>query len=68
MNAQIPAKILSLDDVVEKFHVSKSYLYKVTMRREVPFFRLGRKVFFDEAEISAWFFRKARVEAIGASK
>ena len=55
-NSLLAAKnVLTLDDVVYLTGISKSYLYKLTCAKEIPFYRpSGKQMYFDRAEIENW--------------
>ena len=46
--------VLTLEDVCLLTGISKSAIYKLTSGREIPFFKKGKFVFFDRAEIELW--------------
>jgi excisionase family DNA binding protein len=51
-------EVLSLDDVAHYTGLSKSYLYKLTHRREIPFSKPnGKTLYFPKKEIDAWLLR-----------
>ena len=58
--------LISLDDASQLLGVSKSYLYKKTSAKALPFYRVGRRVYFDRDELTTWFLSRARVESITA--
>lgn len=48
-------EVLTSDEVTRYMGISKSYLYKLTMAREIPHYKpLGKMCFFNRAEIEAW--------------
>lgn len=51
-----PQKIwLSVEQAAEILHYSRSYLYKLIMRKAVPYYKAGpRKVLFDQGELQEW--------------
>ena len=47
--------VLSADEAAAYLNVSKSYLYKLTMARKIPFSKpLGKMCYFDRLELEAW--------------
>ena len=55
-NSLLAAKnVLTLDDVAALTGLSKSNLYKMTCRKEIPYYKPnGKLVYFDRAEVEAW--------------
>ncbi len=48
-------EVLTADEVVRYLGISKSYLYKLTMYRQIPHYKpLGKMVYFDRKEIENW--------------
>lgn len=48
-------EVLTADEVARYLGISKSYLYKLTMRREIPHYKpLGKMCYFNRREIEAW--------------
>ena len=46
---------LKLDEAALYLGVSKSYLYKLTSKRSIPFYRPGNKlIFFFRSDLDAW--------------
>lgn len=55
------ANYLSIDEAVAKLHCTKSYLYKLTHQRKLPFYKpFGGKILFDAEELET-FIRSRRV-------
>ena len=51
-------KPLSLEEASVYLHVSKSYMYKLTHRRQIPCFKPnGKKVYFKKSDLESWLFR-----------
>lgn len=47
--------VLTADEAAKYMGISKSTLYKMTMRREIPFSKPSGKVcYFDRLELEAW--------------
>ena len=48
-------EVLTSDEAARYMGVSKSYLYKLTMRREIPHFKpLGKMCYFNRHELENW--------------
>lgn len=48
-------EVLTSDEAARYMGVSKSYLYKLTMRREIPHFKpLGKMCYFNRHELEDW--------------
>ena len=62
MNAQ---SLLTLPEAADYLQVSKSWLYKRAEARDIPFYRVGRRLLFDPSELDS-FVASCRVEAEGA--
>lgn len=47
--------ILTADEAAAYMGISKSYLYKLTMRKEIPYYRpTGKVIYFDRTELEEW--------------
>lgn len=58
-----PAELLTLDDAARFLGLKKSYLYRLTSAKKIPFFKYGgRLVAFDRAALEAW--RAARLQYV----
>lgn len=55
-NTLLAAKnVLTIDDTVLLTGLSKSYLYALTSRKEIPYYKPnGKQIYFDRAEVEAW--------------
>lgn len=52
-------EVLTSDEVARYMGISKSYLYKMTMRREIPHYKpMGKIVYFNRKELEQWLQRK----------
>ena len=50
--------VLTFEEVAEYTGLSKSYLYKLTSRNDIPFSRPnGKQLYFDKQEIDSWLLR-----------
>lgn len=48
-------EILSADEAAMFLGLKKSYLYKLTMARKIPFYRpMGKMVYFRKTELEQW--------------
>ena len=48
-------KVLTSDEVARYMGISKSYLYKLTMRQQIPHYKpMGKMCYFNRAELEAW--------------
>lgn len=64
-NSLLAAKnVLTLDDVAALTGISKGYLYKMTCKKEIPYYKPnGKYIYFDRAEVEAWM-KQNRVNTI----
>lgn len=55
-NTLLAAKnVLTFEDVVLLTGLSKSHLYNLTHRKEIPYYRpRGKQIYFDRAEVEEW--------------
>lgn len=50
--------VLTFDEVAAYTGLSKSYLYKLTSRSDIPFYRPnGKQLYFNKDEIDSWLLR-----------
>lgn len=49
-------EVLSLEEAAAFLRFKKSYLYRLTSERKLPFYKPGHKVFFKRSELEAWVF------------
>lgn len=54
LNYPSDSEVLGTEQVANMLQVSKSYLYKLIMGRELPFYKKGKKIFFLKSEIIEW--------------
>lgn len=48
-------EVLTSDEVARYMGISKSYLYKLTMRREIPHYKpMGKVCYFNRVEVENW--------------
>ncbi len=60
-------KFLNIDELSQYLGIKKSTLYAMVERREIPFYRVGRLIFFKRDEIDA-FMDTCRVECVDIKK
>lgn len=55
-NSLLAAKnVLTINDVAMLTNMSRSYLYQLTCKNQIPFYRPnGKQIYFDKAEIENW--------------
>ena len=47
--------VLDIDDVVSLTGLAKSYVYKLTCRKEIPYYKPnGKLIYFDRQEVENW--------------
>ena len=50
--------VLNFEELVEYTRLSQSYLYKLTSKGDIPFYRPnGKQLYFNKAEIDTWLLR-----------
>lgn len=55
--------LIDLEAAARFLGLKKSYLYKLTSTRQIPFYKYGRKlIMFDRAALESW--RAARLQAV----
>lgn len=48
-------EVLTSDEAAKYIGISKSYLYKLTMRQQIPFFKpMGKMCYFNRLELEQW--------------
>ena len=48
-------EVLTSDEAAMYMGISKSYLYKMTMRKEIPHYKpMGKVVYFNRSELEQW--------------
>ena len=47
-------EIFNFDEAAAYLSISKSTLYKLTSKKEIPFYKPNRLVFFERAELDNW--------------
>jgi excisionase family DNA binding protein len=66
-NRQMEKVFLTIDELSQYLGIKRSNLYSKVERREIPFYRVGRLIFFKKDEIDA-FMEKSRVECFDIKK
>jgi excisionase family DNA binding protein len=47
--------VLTIDDVALLANMSKSYLYQLTCKNQIPYYRpSGKLIYFDKSEVESW--------------
>ncbi len=54
MQTPIAKEVINLRELSEYTGLSRSYLWKLTMSRQVPFYRVGKLCYFNDKEINQW--------------
>ena len=54
--------LLTISEAAARLRVSKSMIYLLAERREIPHFRVGKRIVFDESQLEEYLTRHA-VEA-----
>ena len=50
-----PKEVLTSDEAARYMGISKSYLYKLTMRQQIPHYKpMGKMCYFNRAELENW--------------
>ena len=50
--------VINFEELVEYTGLSQSYLYKLTSKGDIPFYRPnGKQLYFNKAEIDSWLLR-----------
>lgn len=48
-------EVLTSDETAQYLGISKSYLYKLTMRQEIPHYKpMGKMIYFNRKEVEEW--------------
>lgn len=54
-------KVLTFEEACEYMGVSRSFLYKLTSRRQIPHSKPnGKMIFFEKSEVNDWLLRNRR--------
>lgn len=49
-----PKDILSIEEAADFLNLAKPTVYSLTSRREIPFFKTGKKLYFKRSELLKW--------------
>lgn len=56
-------QVLTADEAADYLGITRSYLYKMTMRKEIPYYKPnGKNLYFDLDELNSWI-KKCRVSS-----
>lgn len=53
---------MNVDECAAYLNVSRSYLYKLTHRKEIPFYKPNRRIYFKREDVDCWL-QKACIHA-----
>lgn len=57
--------ILTVNEAAAYLGISKNYLYKLTMRKEIPYYRpTGKIIYFDRKELEEWIKANNRISTM----
>lgn len=58
-------KILTFEEACEYMGVSRSFLYKLTSRRQIPHSKPnGKMIFFEKSELNKWLLQNRRTSEV----
>jgi len=57
---QVPEPLWTLDDMTQFLRVSKTTLFRMVKKGEVPHVRIGRKIYFVKDAVQGWIEAKQR--------
>lgn len=49
----VPA-VMTIDQISDYLHLSKSHLYKLTSQRDIPYVKKGKRLYFQKSAIDEW--------------
>lgn len=55
-------EIMDSDEAADLLRISKSRLYQMTSKNEIPFYKQGQRVVFSRSKIMAWLEKFAQVD------
>ena len=61
-------EVISIDEAAEFFRVSKSRMYQLTSRNEVPHYKQGSRVLFRRSELLAWLTKFKQTDIAAANE
>lgn len=53
-NAAKLRRLLKLNEAAEHLNLSKATLYRMTMTRRIPFYKVGSRTMFSEKQLGTW--------------
>ena len=56
-------EVLTFDEAASFTGLSKSYLYKLTSGKKIPFYKTGKLCFFNRLELESWL-QKNKIEVV----
>ncbi len=60
--------VLDMDDIVALTGLSRSYIYKLTCKKEIPYYKPnGKLIYFDRQEVENWM-KQNRVNSIAEAE
>lgn len=59
-------KLLTIEEVSLRLKLSRGAVYQMIARREIPFIKIGRRVRFDDRDLTSWIDQQ-KIEAINNS-
>ena len=61
--------VLDIDDVVALTGLSKSYIYKLTCRKEIPYYKPnGKLIYFDRQDVEGWMKQNRVISTVEAEQ
>ncbi|MGX5836937.1 helix-turn-helix domain-containing protein [Aeromonas piscicola] len=57
-------EFMNVDECAVYLNVSRSYIYKLTHRKEIPFYKPNRRIYFKREDVDCWL-QKACIHANG---
>ena len=61
--------VLDINDVVALTGLSKSYVYKLTCRKEIPYYKPhGKLIYFDRQDIEGWMKQNRVISTVEAEQ
>lgn len=53
-NNKATDEIMNIKQLTSYLGITKSYIYKLTAKHQIPFYKRGKILYFDRDEINAW--------------
>ena len=61
--------VLGIDDMVALTGLSKSYIYKLTCRKEIPYYKPnGKLIYFDRQDVEGWMKQNRVISTVEAEQ